>query len=225
MFGQQTNVIGRSCVVDKSINSTSTPSGNFLFEHYEFNFIGEITLTENCPQNGSIVSQHWTFNSTATIILPLVCSLNSTRINCGSVSLHSSQTEEIKLEQHCMQVIIKENFEETKVQLNETSFIRSSDPVKIVKKSPIITFMESNKWIIIGLGLVIVSLVTFITTYKLCKNNGHSDGRVSIKIDNAANASNTSPTCPATTMAHTGTNPIEQHSDQAKPSSESAPPS
>ena len=58
MFGQQTNVIGRSCVVDKSINSSSTPSGNFLFENYEFKFVGEITLTENCPQNGSIISKH-----------------------------------------------------------------------------------------------------------------------------------------------------------------------
>ena len=62
MFGQQTNVIRRRYVVDKSINSSSTPSGNFLFENYEFNFIGEITLTENCPQNRSIVSKHWTFN-------------------------------------------------------------------------------------------------------------------------------------------------------------------
>ena len=33
MFGQQTNVIGRSCIVDKSINSSSTTTGNFLFEN------------------------------------------------------------------------------------------------------------------------------------------------------------------------------------------------
>ena len=40
-----------------------------------------------------------------------------------------------------------------------------------------------------------------------------------------SNASNTSPTCPATTMAHTETYPIEQHSDQGKSSIELEPPS
>ena len=96
--------------MDKSINSSSIPTGNFLFENYEFKFDGELTLTETCPQNGSIITKHWTFNSTATIILPLVCSLNLSKINCGSISLHSSQKEEIILEQHRMQVIVKENF-------------------------------------------------------------------------------------------------------------------
>ena len=81
MFGQQVHVIGRTCKVDKSINSSSIPTGNLLFENYIFHFDGEITLTENCPHNGSIVSKQWTFNSTAQIILPLVCSLNSTKIN------------------------------------------------------------------------------------------------------------------------------------------------
>ena len=119
-----------------------------------------------------------------------------------------------------MQVIVKENFEETKAQLNETSFIRSSRPVKIVSKSPIITFLDSYKWVIIGLGILVVSLVTFVTTFKLCKHNGQSDSRVSIKIENAANSTNISPT-----MARTGTNPIEQHSAQAEPSSETEPPS
>ena len=93
----------------------------------------------------------------------------------------------------------------------------------MVNKSPILTFLESYKWVIIGLGLLIVSVVTFVTTYKLCKHNGQSDSRVSINYENAAISSNTSPTCPATTMAHTGKNPIEKQSDQAKPSSESAP--
>lgn len=65
MFGQQTHIIGRSCMVDKTINASSIPTQCFLFENYEFNFEGEITITENCPQNGSMVSQHWTFNHTA----------------------------------------------------------------------------------------------------------------------------------------------------------------
>ena len=120
MFGQQTHVIGRTYEVDKTVNSSSVSTGNFLLENYEFNFDGEITVSENCPHNGSIISQNWTFNNTAKILLPLVCSLNSTKINCNSVALHSRQTEEIHLEQHHIQVIAQEKFEETKAQLNAT---------------------------------------------------------------------------------------------------------
>ena len=109
-----------------------------------------------------------------------------------------------------MQVIEKETFEEMKVTFNDTSFIRSSNPVKIISKSPwMITLLDTYKWVIIGLGLFVISLVASFTAYRVCKRDGQSDSRVSIKIENAANLTNTSPTCPATTMAHTGTNPIE----------------
>ena len=68
LFGQKTQVIGRSCIVSKSINGSSTPSGNFLFENYHFTFEGQIEITENCPHNGSMVSENWTFTSIADII-------------------------------------------------------------------------------------------------------------------------------------------------------------
>ena len=96
MFGQRTHVIE----VDINVNSSSIPTGNQLLEHFEFNFMGEITVTENCPSNGTIISQNWTFNNTATILLPLVCSLNSSVINCNSVALHSRQTKVVHLEQY-----------------------------------------------------------------------------------------------------------------------------
>ena len=69
-------------------------------------------------------------------------------INCGSVTLHSTQTEKITLEHHRMQVIEKETFEETKVTIHETSFIRNSSPVKIISKSPwMLIFLNSYKWV------------------------------------------------------------------------------
>ena len=61
-------------------------------------------------------------------------------------------------------------------------------------------------------------------SYKTCQRNGQSDSKVSINIENAANSMNTSPTCPTTTLAHTGTNPSEHHSAQVKPDFESSPP-
>ena len=172
MFGQETHVIGRTCEVDKTVNSSSVSTGNFLLENYEFIFDGEITVTENCPYNGSIVSQNWTFNNTAKIILPLVCSQNSTKINCNSLALHSRQTEEIHLEQHRMQVIIQENFEETKAQLSATSFIRSSSPIETINSSPILSFMDSQKWIFIGIGVLITAIGILFLSYKICQHNG-----------------------------------------------------
>ena len=225
MFGQRTHVIGRSCTVDKSINSSSTPSGNFLFENYQFSFEGQITLTESCPQNGSIIQKNWTFDSHANIILPLICSINSSMITCGAVVLHFTQTEKITLEHHRMQIIKKETVEQAKASLNDTNFIRSSKPISIITKSPWISIIESHKWVIIGLGIFIVSLVTFITSYKLCMKRGQSDSAVSINIENNATSTNTSPLAPATTLAHTGTNPIEPTFIQTEPQSQPDPPS
>ena len=167
--------------MDKSVNSSSSERGNFLFENYKFSFEGQITITETCPQNGSLISKHWKFNSTATIVLPLICSLNSTKINCGSVSLQSSQTERITLEHHHMQVIEKQTFEHSKITVNKTSFVRNSAPVKIASKSSwTFTNLKSLVWVIIGLGIFVVSLTACFTTYKLCTRNGQSDSRVSI---------------------------------------------
>ena len=124
MFNQDIHVIGRTCRVDKSINFSSSSTGNALFENFHFTFEGNITMTETCPLNGSTVSSQWTFSSTADIRLPLVCSIKSPKINCSSVSLRTSQTKEIQLEHHRMH-IIKDNSDEKKVTLNNTEFIKS----------------------------------------------------------------------------------------------------
>ena len=95
MFNQDIHVIGRTCTIHKSINSTSSSTGNALFENFHFTFEGNLTMTETCPFNGSTVSSQWTFFSTADIRLPLVCSINSPKINYNSVSLHTSQISSI----------------------------------------------------------------------------------------------------------------------------------
>ena len=217
MFGQRTHVIGRTCEVDINVNSTSVPTGNQLLEHFEFSFMGEITVTENCPSNGTIISQNWTFNNTATILLPLVCSLNSSVINCNSVALHSRQTKVVHLEQHRMKVIVPEKFEETKTRMNASSFISNPSPVEIFTNTLLPSFMDSHKWIFIGAGGLIASMVILFISFKICHRNGQSDSKISINVENSANSMNTSPSCPATTMAHTGTNPSEHQIVQVEP--------
>ena len=49
LFNENVQVTGRSCGVSDSVNSSSTPTGNFLFENYHFMFQGKLKVTEACP--------------------------------------------------------------------------------------------------------------------------------------------------------------------------------
>merc|ERR1712030_157608 len=93
MFGQDINVVGRVCKIHNSVNASSTASTDALFEVFNFQFEGNLTVTEVCPMNGTMNSQIWTFTSQAKLKLPSVCSLRSSKINCDSIKLHSSRTE------------------------------------------------------------------------------------------------------------------------------------
>ena len=97
MFGQDINVVGRVCKIHNSVNATSSASTDALFEVFNFQFEGNLTITEICPGNGTLTSQNWTFMSKAKLKLPLVCSIRSDKVNCDSIKLHSSRTEEIHL--------------------------------------------------------------------------------------------------------------------------------
>ena len=59
--------------------------------------------------------------------------------------------------------------------------------------------------------------VILFISFKICHRNGQSDSKISINVENSANSMNTSPSCPATTMAHTGTNPSEHQIVQVEP--------
>ena len=124
MFGQDIHVIGRICRIHSSVNATSSPSADALFEDFSFKFEGNLTLTETCPMNGTKTSFNWTFVSQAKLKLPIVCSLSSDKINCDSVRLQSSQTKEIHLSHYRMQ-IVEQKMEEEKIHINKTIFVKS----------------------------------------------------------------------------------------------------
>ena len=52
-FGRTSHIVGRMCTVDSSVNATTTPSPDVLFEVFTLQFNGTITLNETCPHNGS----------------------------------------------------------------------------------------------------------------------------------------------------------------------------
>ena len=108
-----------------SVNASSSASTDALFKVFNFQFAGNLTITETCPMNGTFSSQIWTFMSQAKLKLPLVCSLRSIKINCDSVKLHSSRTEEIHLSQYRME-IIEQKLEEEKIKINSTIFVKSN---------------------------------------------------------------------------------------------------
>ena len=70
LFGRKIQVVGRTCIVDDTVNSSAITSGNILFEQYYFQFNGEMTITENCPKEDKVISVNWNFTSEANITLP-----------------------------------------------------------------------------------------------------------------------------------------------------------
>ena len=123
MFGSEINIMGRTCIIHDSINATSTPSSDPLFETLNLKFTGNITLNERCPLNGSTYSSQWTFQSQASINLPIVCSLHSERINCSAIKLKSGTTKELHPTHYRMQ-IIEQAFEKEKIEKNTTKFVK-----------------------------------------------------------------------------------------------------
>ena len=147
MFGQTIHVVGRTCRIHKSVNATSSPSADALFEDFSFQFEGNIMITETCPFNKTWKFFKWTFSSSAKLRLPVVCSLKSTQINCDSVTLRSSQTKAIHLTHYRMQVI-EEKVEEEKVSINKTVFIRSeisSEPHFTSTTSTLLDLLKSEQ--------------------------------------------------------------------------------
>ena len=182
MFGSKKNIIDRTCIIHESINATSTPSPDPLFEKLNFNFEGNITIEENCPLNGSIHSSKWTFQSKASIKLPIVCSLSSQKINCVAVKLKSGATKELHLSHYRMQ-IVEQNFEKEKIEKNSTKFVKSGDQVITIKPQPK-SLLETIKWPLIGGGASLISIILLTCATTLIRRNSTSE--VSVKIENSS---------------------------------------
>ena len=64
-----------------------------------------------------------------------------------------------------------------------------------------------------------MTLGMFAIIFIFCKKQGQSDHTMSINIANNQNMKKFSPLAPKTTLAHTGTNPIEHPEPQTEPPS------
>ena len=116
-------VIERSCRVSKEVNSSSSPTNNFLFEKYSFTFNSTLTVNETGLGNGNLTSQIWQFNRSMDIILPLSCSIESNLVSCGAVKLKSSKGKKVSLKYHRMKVLKRVNTTESEAKLNRFNYI------------------------------------------------------------------------------------------------------
>jgi len=193
LFGHDINVVGRVCKIHNSINATSKSSPDALFEIFKFEFNGTITVSEVCPSNGTFVSQTYNFTTHATLKLPLVCALQSSLINCDSVNIHSNTAKEIHPTKYRME-IIEQHFEEEKININSTVFVRSkiySDSSAMSKSTP---FLDQIKWPVIGL-LAAVTFLIFIGLIAMCLLKNNSKSGINVNVSNEANSRNDSPIC------------------------------
>jgi hypothetical protein len=122
LFKRNIQIVGRTCSVDNSINSSSAISGSYLIENFRFTFVGELTLKETCLINGTNTSQDWTFKQEANISLPLTCGIESKLINCGAIKIHSDKTRTFTLKDHRMKIWKRQHIEEEKATLTEEDF-------------------------------------------------------------------------------------------------------
>jgi len=176
MFGQDIHVVGRFCTIDKSVNASSTISNNTLFEEFTLQFDGNITMVETCPLNGTTVSETWAFNKMAKLKLPLVCSIRSEKVNCNAIKFQSSKIKEIHLTQYRMEVL-EQHFEEDKLNINSTVFIRSDIGAEEKSLSNSSPFLKRMKWPIIG-SLAAIASIIFLGLLCICQLKNPSKGGV-----------------------------------------------
>ena len=115
------------CTVDSTVNATSTPSLDILFEVFSLQFNGTITLNKTCPHNGSSSSLTKEISSPATIKLSVVCSLHSEKFSCGAVGLKSAETKKVHMTHHRM-IVHQDDLEEKEVEITNKTFIRNNIP-------------------------------------------------------------------------------------------------
>ena len=215
MFGKNINVVGRFCRVHKSINASSIQSNDPLFEIFEFDFEGNLTFSETCYPKGAPSTKNRTIFSYARIKLPLTCSIRSEKINCDSVKFSSNRPEEIHILKHRMEVI-EEHFEERKININSTQFIKSNIYAEIPPASTT-PLLERIKWpLIISLAVVAGIILMCLIGICMMKRNTLTSPAAgnTINITNKSSSHNESP---VSTLVTPSCPPEESNSNEGAP--------
>ena len=216
IFGQDINVVGRVCRIHNSVNASSIPSDDPLSEIFEFSFNGNLTFSETCHSQGAPSTENRTIFSYAKIKLPLTCNIHSDRINCESIKFNSNKPEEMHVLRHRMEVI-EEHFEEKKININSTTFIKSDLEAEL-PPTVATPFMEKIKLPLI-ISLAAVAGFIFMCLIRVCLMKSHRPAQPgtgnTITINAGSNAHNESP---VSTMVTPSCPEAPAHIEEAPPS-------
>ena len=168
LFGLDIQVVGRSCEVSNNISTSTKSTGNMLIEHFIFTFSGNLTLKESCPTETGIVSTKWNFTESASIRLPVTCSLSSPQINCGALIMTSHQTKQVKIKTTRMEIIHHSHTEEAKATLKKEDFISSEEfPITASFKPFQLASWLTLSWkywaVIAAAGILVIAIILIIT--------------------------------------------------------------
>ena len=89
--GQTTKLIGRNCVIDRSIEARSTYSPGSFAEIIKFQTFSAMSIDMSCSRHDSPNTTTWIIMAGShELKLPLDCSIMSSGINCSSVTFTST---------------------------------------------------------------------------------------------------------------------------------------
>ena len=120
LFGQSSQVIGRICTASMTINASSIPSTEVIYETFRLEFSGTIRLNETCRGSNSSNSVIHTISSPATIVVPILCSIESKEFSCGAVLIRSGDTKLVHTTHH-RTVVIQDSLVEDEVKITTLS--------------------------------------------------------------------------------------------------------
>ena len=90
LFNQDIHIVGRTCTAHSSINATSSPTTDALFQIFTIKLKGNMSITEYCPHNNSWTSTNWTISSFTKLSL---VTTNNLQIGLGEVQLLGGLSE------------------------------------------------------------------------------------------------------------------------------------
>ena len=124
-------------------------------------------MKESCPTENGVVTTDWAFYKTATILLPVTCSLSSDRINCMALRMTSQKIKQIKISPARMEVIHPTHTAETKATLSSSNLAISVEWDTTANFNPFKlpswrSTLNWKYWLVIG-SLLLVALGVIIT--------------------------------------------------------------
>ena len=139
----------------------------------------------------------------------LFCKFNTDKLRGSQIAFFTSKKDHSERAKDANYK--KGNIEQIKATLNRTDFVKNplnDEDITIhnIWSKPVGGFIF-YKWIITGSAVIISLLLGSTLIYKICGKLSQSQNSTSFKVEN--NFTNNLPTCPQTTTAHTGTNPMD----------------